>query len=185
MPVSRSALELGLAAEVFQPGVLRRVGNAHVHHTLHTRSSCRIEQDRRVAYGSGVREVSVVEPDPVRVVQGRHASERLGQLVGPAEVERAYFNGVAEGMAAMGRVGERPDFVVPVQQSPGDVFPGVAERTGDGIDLISRHAHAPRSAGRLAPCGRVNRMQCIMCGPDAPARTPPAYIDTQLGRPVG
>ena len=67
--VPQRPLQLGLAAEVFQRGILRRVGDAHMHDPLDACPPGRLEQNLRVADRIRVPEQAVVEAHPVGVVQ--------------------------------------------------------------------------------------------------------------------
>ena len=98
---NQRAFEPRLAAEILKPGLLRRVGDAHMHHPAHARFPASLEQLQRVVHSGRVREVAMIEAHPIRIVEHRRAPQRLHQLRLIREVKWARLDLTAEGVGAI------------------------------------------------------------------------------------
>lgn len=78
----------------------------------------------------------MIKPDPIRIVQDSYARQCLDQLFRVVEVEGVSLDFIAKWILALQRVGQRPDPVAFVQQTPGNIFSGIAKGSGDGMDLL-------------------------------------------------
>ncbi len=85
--------------------------------------------------GDGVLEVPVVEAYPVGVVQHVHAAQRFRKAFWIVEGKRKRFDPTLKFAGLVVRIGQRSHGLSHLQQSPGNVFPGIAKRSGHGMSF--------------------------------------------------
>ena len=78
-------------------------------------------------------------------------SQRVRQLGGIVKVEGIGLDRAAEGIGAMGRLGERANPVARGEQLGGNVLALVAERAGDDVKFLGGHS-------RIRSCRRPRRL---------------------------
>ncbi len=171
-----------LAAKIRQRRVKIGIRNADVHHARNTGNLSGANQRARVGDGVLVSGAAAVESYPVGVIDDLNSGEKFGhgfRIVEP-EWERSHRR--AEFVRAARVSGERNDRLIQFQEAPGDVFAGVSESSGDGIDG-SRHVIIHKVSTSGAGENRRNvRTVCVYCA--SSERSPAIYhtAATRLGK---
>jgi hypothetical protein len=76
-----------------------------------------------VLHRAGVREVTVIEADPIRIDEHTGALERCSKSSWVIEMEGRCKDAIAERVGTPRRVGESSNGLPFVEQAPGDVLP--------------------------------------------------------------
>ena len=98
---NQCTFESRLAAEVFQRGIVRRIGNADVNDALHLGLFCRVKQLERIVDGIGLLEQLVSKSHPIGIVKNISALERGDELRRIVEVVGTHRDARVEGIRAL------------------------------------------------------------------------------------
>src|SRR5450759_1860462 len=102
---------------------------------LDTGFPCGVEESEGVPHGIGVRELAVVEANPVGVVEDRDALQVLGQESGLIKIEMVWLDAISERIRSGHRIGQGDHIPVLVEETLGDVLAAVTVSTGYGMSL--------------------------------------------------
>jgi len=126
-----------------------------VHEALHTGGSGSANQRSRVLDRTRKRRVSVLEADPVRVVERRGAAKTVGQRGRVVETKGEGLNAPREITRRIGVAGERSYPPSPLEQPKRDRPAGIRKRSCDDVeqsDESSTIAPLPRRLPAEGTC---------------------------------
>jgi hypothetical protein len=128
------SFDFRLAPEIRKGRCERGIRNADVNDPLNAGGLGGFEQDPAVDHRVIVVEKSVVESDPVCVVEDRHSVERRGEVIRFPEIKRECLNLSRQLRVTFDRTGQGDDFATFVEQMGRDVSPRISERPGNRVD---------------------------------------------------
>ena len=107
--MNQRVFEPGLSAEVLKVTVDRRIGDTDMNHSTHAGPLRRFKEPQRVVDRNAVREPSMVEANPIGVVEDFSALERRDEFVGLIERERQRLDAAPKWVLSIRRVGYGSD----------------------------------------------------------------------------